>query len=176
MSRFGAGAAFALCLVIFGCTPTETATSLDAHAAAMDSAALSYRHEVRPLSGFSARNGTLDSYYDGAALRKLVATHFRETGRAVDTFYFQGGNPFLVVRTEEQAGRPASGRVTWRTVDRVYFSGGRLLLYLDAEGRARDLTDSRVRDRVDGALADSRRLAVLLGTPTAAPSAPPAPR
>jgi hypothetical protein len=165
--------AVAVCLVVIGCTSTETPQSLDARAAAIDTGAASYRHGVRDLRGISVRAGTLDSFHEGAALQKLVATCFGKTGRAVDTFYFQETIPFLVVRTEERYGQPGGGRITWRTVERLYFSRGRLLRYVDAEGRVRDVTDGRVRDRADNVLADSRRLAGLLGGPgSATPAAP----
>lgn len=167
--------ALAVCLVVIGCTSTETTKSLDARAAEIDAGVASYRHGVRDLKAISARGGTLDSFHEGAALQKLVATYFGKTGRAVDTFYFQEAIPFFVVRTQERYGEPGGGRITWRTVERLYFSRGRLLRYVDAEGRVRDVTDAGVRDRADSVLADSRGLAGVLGgrgPGSATPAAP----
>jgi hypothetical protein len=72
------------------------------------------------------------------ALRKMVATFYGETGRAVEKYYFWNGRLFLVLRTRWHYDQPLGsqvlnrkpGTVAGKEQDRFYFQEGRLLRWL----------------------------------------------
>jgi hypothetical protein len=94
-----------------------------------------YEHSRIELEGFSAEGGTMDVFRDGGGPRKLFATHYGETGRAFESYYYREGALFFVLRVTERYDAPLSGRVVEHTEERFYFAGDSLIRRLDSRGR-----------------------------------------
>jgi hypothetical protein len=97
-----------------------------------------YTKVERELFGYSLGGGSLAGYFSGPALRKMVATFYGETGRAVEEYYFWNGRLFLVLRTRWHYDQPLGsqvlnrkpGTMAGKEQDRFYFQEGRLLRWL----------------------------------------------
>lgn len=104
--------------------------------AAVNRATAKYRVVKKELSGFSTEGGELAAYFDGGAVVKITATHFGETGRSFEEFYYRDGKLFFVFHRRETYDVPLSGRVSKTAEERFYFNDGRLIRWLDSRGRA----------------------------------------
>ena len=104
--------------------------------ASINRATAKYRAVKKELSGFSTEGGELVAYFDGESVVKLTATHFGETGRSLEEFYYWDGKLIFVFRRQETYDVPLSGRVSKAAEDRFYFDDGRLIRWLDSRGRA----------------------------------------
>jgi hypothetical protein len=113
-----------------------------------------YRGRTLELSGYSLEGGSLDAFgVEGVSrggVRKLVATHYAETGRTVQTLYYGDFSPdslIFATKLREYYDRPLSGKVTLREEEEFYFAQGSLLRWRDANGRVRGPTDVEARTR-----------------------------
>jgi len=70
-------------------------------------------------------------------LRRLEATFFGETGRAIERYDVTGNVLHLAVRLGERYDRPLSGHVAERAADSVWFVDGVPILWVDSLGRRR---------------------------------------
>jgi hypothetical protein len=95
-----------------------------------------YRVVTKELSGFSTEGGELVAYFDGESVMKITATHFGETGRSLEEFYYRDGKLFFVFHRRETYDEPLSGRVSKTAEERFYFNDGRLIRWLDSRGRS----------------------------------------
>jgi hypothetical protein len=95
-----------------------------------------FRMVKRELSGFSTEGGELVAYFDGPTVVKVAATHFGETGRSFEEFYYWDGKLIFVFHRRETYDEPMSGKVSKTAEERFYFDDGRLIRWLDPRGRA----------------------------------------
>ncbi len=102
----------------------------------------SYRQVKKEISGYSAEGGELVAYFDGDAIKKIVAQHFGETGKAVEEYYFWNNELMFVFRRESKYDRPLSGKVIATEENRFYFSAGRLIRWIDGKGKQVSASDS----------------------------------
>ena len=122
--------------------PAEGAGGADAISAirrrysAINRAPAKYRVVKKELSGFSTEGGELVAYLDGESVVKITATHFGETGRSFEEFYYWDGRLFFILHRRETYDEPMSGRVSKTAEERFYFNDGRLIRWLDSRGRA----------------------------------------
>ena len=82
------------------------------------------------MTGFSAEGGTLVAFYEGDALRKLVATYLGESGKASEEYYFWDGQLFFVFRTDSTYDKPF-GTVVRTDENRYYFANARMIRWID---------------------------------------------
>jgi hypothetical protein len=73
------------------------------------------RRDTTTVLGLSTEGAGLEAAYSGPVLRRLRAEFLGETGRTVETFYFDSVL-FLVTRTAFRYDAPLSGRVIDSTV------------------------------------------------------------
>jgi hypothetical protein len=108
-----------LALTLLGCAGTQpdASASVDARAAGIDSQAPRMRRDTVTVQGLSTEGAGLEAAYSGSALRRLRAEFVGETGRAVETFYFDSAL-FLVRRTDFRYDAPHSGRIVDSTTSR----------------------------------------------------------
>lgn len=93
-----------------------------------------YRAVKKELSGFSAEGGELVAYFDGAAVKKMSAVSYGETGRALEEFYYWDGKLIFVFRKRDTYDAPMSGKVSKTAEDRFYFNDGVLVRWVDKRG------------------------------------------
>jgi hypothetical protein len=103
--------------------------------AAINRALPKYRVAKKELSGFSTEGGELVAYFDGPSIAKLVATHYGETGRSSEEFYYWEGRLIFVFRRQHTYDAPMSGKVSKTAEDRLYFRDGRLIRWVNERGR-----------------------------------------
>jgi hypothetical protein len=94
-----------------------------------------YRAVKKELSGFSTEGGELVAYFDGPTVMKLSATHYGETGRSLEEFYYWEGKLIFAFRKRDTYDRPMSGKVSKTAEDRFYFNDGVLIRWVDERGR-----------------------------------------
>ena len=94
-----------------------------------------YKKVKKELSGFSLEGGQLVAYFDGAAIVKIVATHYGEGGRTLEEYYYSNEKLIFVFHKEYQYNRPLSGRVIHTYENRFYFANDRLIQWLNDRGR-----------------------------------------
>lgn len=106
------------------------------------------RQVKRELTGESAEGGELTGYFKDTSLRKLAAQFYGESGRALEEYYFSGGQLFFVLRTESRYTKPLSGVVKSKTEERFYFDGDKLIRSLGADKKpVRPASDEHARRR-----------------------------
>lgn len=100
--------------------------------ATIEREAPTYRQTKRELYNFSLEGGELTGFYRGGELRKLAARHYGETGRAIEAYYFAGGQLIFIHVVHETYMRPfAKGGGIRATIDhRFYFDAGRLIRHI----------------------------------------------
>lgn len=90
-----------------------------------------YRVVKKKLSGFSIEGGELIAYFDGAAIVKIVATHYGETGRSLEEFYYWKEQLIFVFGKQDRYDKPMSGKVAESSENRLYFDDGELIRWLN---------------------------------------------
>ena len=100
-----------LSILLVGCAgpPRGAATPTDQRAAAIEARIPQMRRDTATVLGLSTEGAALEASYDGTVLLRLRAEFLGETGRAVETFYFDSAL-FLVTRRVVQYDAPLSGR------------------------------------------------------------------
>src|SRR5258708_6861556 len=73
---------------------------------AVNRSAKRYTKVERDLQGYSVEGGSLTGYFAGPMVRKMVAIHYGETGRAAEEYYFWNGRLFFVLRTDSHYDQP----------------------------------------------------------------------
>jgi hypothetical protein len=94
-----------------------------------------YRKVKKELSGYSAEGGQLEAYFDGKAIRKIVATHYGESGRATEEFYYWDDQLIFVFRKDSQYDKPLSGKVVSTSENRFYFDNKQLIRWIGENGK-----------------------------------------
>ena len=124
-----------------------------------------YRVLDRDLLGLSAEGGRLIAFGPegviGGGVRKVIATHLGETGRAEQTFYYDA-NPveslILVVEKRGYYDRPLSESVSREASEVFYFSDGSLIRWRDTTGRVRGSDEAQARSRAEDLRRESAQL------------------
>jgi hypothetical protein len=94
-----------------------------------------YRKVKKELSGYSAEGGALEAYFDGDSIRKIVANHYGESGRAVEEFYYWDERLIFVFRKDFRYDKPLSGRTVSSQENRFYFDNNRLIRWIGENGK-----------------------------------------
>lgn len=118
-----------------------------------------YRCRTLSLDGFSAEGGELQACYDGAALRKLTARYFGESGRAEEQYFVWGDHVDFVFRQTERYTAPLSGRVATREEQRFYFVEGKLVRWVGPDGTPQPVASSGAHDEATRLQATARKFA-----------------
>lgn len=127
--------------------------------AAIDGAAKRYRKIRKELSGFSAEGGELIAYLRGDNVVKLKATHYGESGRAFEEFYFHEGELIFVSHLVENYNRPLSGKVVSRERNRFYFQNGVLIRWLGQRNKQQPVDSNDFKEKQDEYLESARKFA-----------------
>lgn len=110
-----------------------------------------YRQLTRDLAGYSLEGGTLDAFgVSPGGVRKVVATHYGETGRTIQTLYYgelSPGSLIYVIERREHYDRLLSGTVAHREQEEFFFADGTLLRWRDADRRSRGPAAAEARAR-----------------------------
>jgi hypothetical protein len=114
---------------------TDAIESIREHYAEINRNLSRYRKVRKQLPGYSIEGGMLEAYADGQAVRKIVATYYGETGKAVEEFYFWDGQLIFVFRKDFQYDRPLSGKTVSTRENRFYFDNNRLIRWVGESGR-----------------------------------------
>ena len=112
----------------------------------------------KELSGFSAEGGELVAYLDGAAIVKIAATYYGETGRAFEEFYYWNGKLIFVFRKEDTYDKPMSGKVIKTKENRFYFSNDELIRWINENAKQVAQSNSEYPERQSHYLASSKQL------------------
>jgi hypothetical protein len=112
-----------------------------AHYSEIEESLKQCRQVKRDLPGESAEGGELIGYFKDSSLRKIAATFYGETGKALVEYYFWDGRLFFVLRAESRYTTPMSGRVKSKTEERFYFAGGKLIQSLGADKKPGALSE-----------------------------------
>lgn len=138
-----------------------------------------YRAYARDLTGLSSEGGRLEAFgSEGVAtggIRKLVVTHFGETGRTRQSFYFVADSvrALILARNDrEYYDQRLSGVLQRRANETFYFWNGTLLHVRDTSGGLHTSADPDVRARaaeLTEELPDLYRCASGLPAPPCAP-------
>ena len=120
-----------------------------------------YRKTERSLDGFSTEGGTLEAFYDGTALRKIIATYLGETGRAAEEYYFWDEQVFFVFRSEDTYDEPF-GKVVQTTENRFYFVDNRMIRWLNQDRRHVPSAEPSFTERQNALLKQTQELRALL--------------
>lgn len=119
------------------------------------------RQVKRDVFGESAEGGELIGYFKDASLRKIRATFYGETGKALDEFYFSGDQLIFVLRTESRYTKPLSGVVKSKTEERFYFAEGKLIQWLGSDKKPMALgPEAEERGREE--LAQARKFSAMV--------------
>lgn len=103
--------------------------------AAINKRARGYKKVKKELSGFSLEGGELIAYFDGPAIVKIVATHYGESGRASEEYYYVKGKLIFVFRKDFRYDQPMSGKVIETKENRFYFHNEGLFRWINETGK-----------------------------------------
>ena len=127
---------------IFASLPTVRArAAVDAietirsHYATINKKLSRYRKVKKELSGMSAEGGALEAYLEGDSIRKIVATHYGEMGKAVEEFYYWDDQLIFVFRRDSQYDKPLSGKIVSNKENRFYFKDNQLIRWVGENGK-----------------------------------------
>lgn len=98
------------------------------------------RQVKRDLPGESTEGAELKAYFKDRSVKKLSATFFGETGKALEEYYFWNSELIFVFRVESHYTKPMSGVVKTKTEERFYFAEEKLIRWLN--GQKKDVTAS----------------------------------
>ena len=119
------------------------------------------RQVKRDLPGESTEGGELIGYFKDSSLRKIAATFYGETGKALVEYYFWDGRLFFVLRAESRYTAPMSGKVKSKTEERFYFDDEKLIQWLDAKKKPVALTE-QAEQRSRELLVQARKYSTLI--------------
>jgi hypothetical protein len=115
--------------------------------ATINKSAARYKSVKKDLSGFSAEGGTLVAYFDGPKLMKIVASHYGESGKAVEEYYYWDDQLIFVYRKDSNYDKPGSQKVVRTAENRFYFSNDRLVRWLDKNAKQIEPGDSEYLEK-----------------------------
>lgn len=119
---------------------------------------------TREIEGESAEGGELKAWRLDAAMVKMAATHYGESGRKTQEFYLKGSEVVFFFEVTSTYDKPLSGKVVSREEERLYFSGGKLFRWLNAKKKLVDVTTNEAAKRSSSILLDAARFARLAGS------------
>ena len=105
------------------------------HYRAINSRLPKYRQVKKDLEGYSTEGGELVAYFDGAAIVKLAAKFYGESGQAAEEYYYQDGNLIFVFHKESVYSGYLSGKVVSVEEQRFYFNRGALIMWINEKGK-----------------------------------------
>ncbi len=126
---------FAFSPSVRACASVDAIDTIRSHYTAINKNLSRYRKVKKELSGLSAEGGELEAYSDGNSIKKIVATHFGETGKAVEEFYYRDGQLIFVFRKDFQYDKPLSGKTISTKENRFYFNNDRLIRWIGEKGK-----------------------------------------
>ncbi len=94
----------------------------------------SFSKAEKDLFGQSTEGGNCLAYFDKVGLRKIVATYYGETGKAVIEYYFNKAGLFFVFKSEYFYSSPIyteSGNIASVEENRYYFYNNTLFKWLN---------------------------------------------
>ena len=109
---------------------TDEIGTIRSHYTAINKNASRYRRVKKELSGYSAEGGELEAYFDGDSIKKIVATHFGESGKAVEEFYYWDDQLIFIFRKDFHYDKPLSGKTVSTEENRFYFNNDQLIKWL----------------------------------------------
>jgi hypothetical protein len=118
-----------------------------------------YKKVKRNLPGYSAEGGTMDAFFDGKSLKKIVAHFYGEMGRTDEEYYFWGDKLIFVFGRESNYDRPLSGKVVSKKENRFYFNDGQMIRWIDENGRQVSSSDSSYNEKQSDYLETSQKFA-----------------
>jgi len=128
--------------------------SIRQHYASINQSASRYRRVKKELMGFSPEGGEMTAYFHGPTVMKIMATHFGESGRTIEEYYFWNGKLIFVLSVDNRYDQPF-GKVVRKEETRLYFKDDKLIRWLN------DL-QARYGVRVDNADIDRQATAGLV--------------
>lgn len=132
---FNNAGVFALNVFENGDATADTVATIRSRYAAINKSLTRYKKVKKELSGYSDGGGTLDAYLDGKSVKKIVATHLGEAGKAVDEFYYWDGRLIFVFRKESRYDNPSSAKIVSTREDRFYFDNDQLIRWISEKGK-----------------------------------------
>lgn len=154
-----------------GIKPEKSIRTIRQHYARINKDASQYTKKERDLSGFSTEGGTLTGYYQGSELKKIVATYYGETGKAIKEFYFANGTLIFLLSTDLTYERPLmydgkdTGKIASSTKERFYFNKGTLIQWLDPTGKPMKTNDTTAKKKSKEIQTDTTDLITRLSQP-----------
>lgn len=150
---------FAVHLQLVGANPQTTAQmrSIRKQYLAINKRVAKYKKVKKELSGFSLEGGEMVAYFDGPAIVKIVATHYGETGKSLEEYYFASEKLIFVYFKESRYSRPLSGKVVHSYENRFYFAKDRLIDWRNSMGRPAPNGMSDYQEKQDEFLEASRK-------------------
>jgi hypothetical protein len=121
----------------------------------------SYRTVKKEISGHSTEGGELVAYFDGDVIKKIVAAHYGETGKATEEYYFWNNELMFVFRRDSRYDRPLSGKVVATEENRFYFGAGRLIRWIDKKGKQVSAKDSVYPEKQSEYLSSAKEFVTL---------------
>lgn len=115
-----------------------------------------YKKVNRELSGYSAEGGTMEAYFDGVNIKKLVAHFYGEMGRTDEEYYFWNDQLIFVFRRESHYDRPLSGKVISIKENRFYFDNLHMIRWIDETGKQVPTSNSDYIGKQNDYLENSR--------------------
>lgn len=128
---------FAANLQLVGANPqtTRQTQSIRKQYLAINKRVGKYKKVKKELSGFSLEGGEMVAYFDGPTIVKVAATHYGETGKSLEEYYFANEKLIFVYFKESRYNRPLSGKVAHSYENRFYFAEDRLIDWRNSMGR-----------------------------------------
>ena len=114
---------------------SDAVTTIRKRYAAINQNLPKYKTIKKELLGFSTEGGELTAYFEGPAIRKIVARFQGESGRALEEYYYWEDELQFVYRKEDTYSEPMSGKVTNSAETRFYFDNGKLIRWLNHKGK-----------------------------------------
>ena len=104
-----------------------------------------YKKVKKTLSGLSLEGGQLVAYSDGAAIVKIVATHYGEMGRTLEEYYYSNGKLIFMFEKILHYNKPLSGKVVHTMESRYYFDNDKMIRLIDENGKDVDAGSEEFR-------------------------------
>lgn len=137
----------------------DSITAIRERYGTINKSAAGYKSVKKKLSGFSAEGGELVAYFDGPKIMKIVATHFGETGKAVEEYYFWDDHLIFAYRKDSIYDKPLSGKVARTTENRFYFDNDKLIRWVDENAKQVASSSSEYQEKEKDYLKTSKEFA-----------------
>ena len=109
-------------------------SSIRQHYTAINKRAAKFKKVKKELSGYSLEGGELIASFEGAAIVKIVARHFGESGNTLAEYYYRNGQLIFVFEKVSRYSSPLFGKVVSFVENRLYFLDDNLIRWLGGKG------------------------------------------